>query len=95
MRNSDNSNALIGFMAGAGIGAGLALLFAPRSGVRTRVLLARKTRKGTEYVKQQADAVLGSASELIEKGEKELATRKEGLRRAIEFGKRAYREAAG
>jgi gas vesicle protein len=83
------------FMTGLGIGAGIALIFAPRSGVRTRVLLARKTRRGTAYLKQQATTMWDSAAELFEKGQKEAVNHKEGLKRAVEMGKREYLRSVG
>jgi gas vesicle protein len=95
MRNSMTKNAATGFMAGLGFGAGLALLFAPRSGVRTRVLLARKTRKGADYVKRQAAGLWDSATELVEKGQKEAVDRKKSLKRAVEMGKRTYLQSVG
>jgi gas vesicle protein len=82
-------------MTGLGFGAGLALLFAPRSGVRTRVLLARKTRKGTDLIKRRTTSAWNSASNLFAKGQKEAAQHKEGLKRAIEIGKRTYRQSVG
>ena len=82
-------------MTGMGIGAGLGLLFAPRSGLRTRVLIARKTREGAESLKQQAGGLRDRAIALAERGEQEVLRRKEGLARAIETGTRAYRQAVG
>lgn len=83
------------FLAGVGFGAGVALLFAPRSGAKTRLLLAKRTRKGADYLKHQATALWDSATDLIEKGQEEVAHRKQGLRRAIEIGKRTYLRSVG
>ncbi|HEY4361309.1 MAG TPA: YtxH domain-containing protein [Bryobacteraceae bacterium] len=95
-------NNFLGFAAGLGFGAGLALLYAPRSGVRTRVLLARKARKSANYVKRQANTLRDSAAslrdtaaELLQKGQQEALNHKEGLARAVEIGKRTYFESVG
>jgi gas vesicle protein len=83
------------FMLGLSVGAGVALLFAPMPGIRTRRLLARKTRRGNAYVKDRADALLNSASDLFEKGQKQALQGKESLERALNMGKRAYRQSIG
>ena len=38
------------FVGGAGIGALLALLFAPKTGEQTRKLIAKKAEEGKDYV---------------------------------------------
>jgi gas vesicle protein len=91
MSHSTSKNNALGFMAGLGFGAGMALLFAPRSGVRTRVLLARTTRKGTNYLKQQATTLQDTATDIIEKGHRQA----EGIKRAVETGKKAYLQSVG
>jgi gas vesicle protein len=90
-----NKNNTIGLMIGFGLGVGVALLFAPKSGDRTRLLIARTTRDGADYLKSQATALRDSASDFIEKGQEEVARHAEGLRRAVEIGKRTYQESVG
>ncbi len=82
-------------MIGLGLGAGIALLFAPKTGDRTRLLIARRTRKGANYLKRQATDLRNSATDLIGKGQEEMARHAEGLKRAVEIGKRTYRESVG
>jgi gas vesicle protein len=53
----DDVRSLVWFMAGLGVGAVTALLFAPRTGKETRKILARAAERGREYVEDQADAV--------------------------------------
>ena len=68
---SDNNNGggyLTGFMAGAVVGAAVALLCAPRSGKETRDLLSRKGRELTDKTKDALEkgkeAVLEGAEEV-------------------------------
>lgn len=95
-----NKDTVVAMLTGFGIGAGIGLLFAPRSGVRTRVLLARKTRQQAaqlksqaSQLKNQANALRDSAADLIDRGQQEAMRQKEGLMRAVETGKRVYRQA--
>lgn len=52
---------LIGFIAGSMLGAGLALLFAPRTGDETR----REVAERAQRVREKAREGLGSASERV------------------------------
>ncbi len=65
---SDNkvTNAVAFLLIGTGIGAGLALLFAPRSGKETRKFLADRAEEGKDYVtsmgkevRKQAEGAFG------------------------------------
>jgi len=47
---------LTAFAIGAAVGAGIALLYAPRSGQETRQLLARRSRDVKERLRGAADA---------------------------------------
>ena len=46
--NGNFSGLIVSAILGAAVGAGLALLYAPRSGKETRELLAQKARKARE-----------------------------------------------
>ena len=61
--NGRNSGAtfLIGFIAGSMLGAGLALLFAPKPGDETRRDVAERAQRATD----KARAGLGSASDRV------------------------------
>ena len=59
----------LGFLLlGAGIGAGLALLFAPRSGRETRRYLARRAEDGKEYVASAGRELLKQAEDVVGRG---------------------------
>ena len=80
-------------MIGFGLGVGIALLFSPKSGNETRLLLANKTREGTGFFKDQAARLSNSAADLIDKSREEVTRYKKGLTQAVEAGKHAYQEA--
>lgn len=56
------------FIAGAGIGAGLALLFAPRTGKDTRRFLSRRAEEGREYVSSTGKELFRHAEDALERG---------------------------
>lgn len=102
-RGSDVSTRLTYLLIGGGIGAILALLFAPKSGSELRGDIADVTRKGIDKSREAASfigtragdyygAVRDKAGEWVG-GAKEAATRKTGqVSAAIEAGKQAYAE---
>jgi gas vesicle protein len=80
------------FLAGLGIGAILALLFAPRSGKETREYITGKAEEGREYVKAKTEDLRRQAEEAVEKGKDLVTKQKELLSAALEAGKQAYQE---
>jgi gas vesicle protein len=61
-------NNLVWFVAGAAIGASLALLYAPQSGRETRRLIKKKTREGREVLSETSRDLMDKGRELYEKG---------------------------
>ncbi len=57
----DNGGKLVWFVAGAAIGATIALLYAPQSGEDTRRYLGKKARKS-------GDAIADAGRDLLDKG---------------------------
>ena len=80
------------FLAGLGMGAILALLFAPRSGKETREYIAGKAEEGRDYVKAKTDDLRREAEGAVEKGKDLVTKQKELLSAALEAGKQAYQE---
>jgi gas vesicle protein len=91
---SDNNGAskVAFFLAGMGIGAILALLFAPKSGKETRDYLAQKAEEGKEYVAGRGRELRKQAEEVVEKAKDVVTKQKEQLSAALEAGKQAYQE---
>ncbi|MGQ9636218.1 MAG: YtxH domain-containing protein [Thermodesulfobacteriota bacterium] len=81
---------VLSFFLGGLIGAGIALLLAPRSGKETR----EKIKEFAEEVKGKVGKAYGEAKEklgsIIEKGKDLLEEKKTILTTAIEAGKEAY-----
>jgi gas vesicle protein len=80
------------FVLGAGIGAAVALLLAPRSGVETRKMIMTKAREGADLVVSRTKAVAGKTSEYVDRGKELLQQQRDSLAAAFEAGKQAYRE---
>jgi gas vesicle protein len=98
--DENNNNAMVGalmLVAGGIIGAGVALLFAPQSGKRTRkdiVRIAKKTRHKAEDVvdnfsdtlSDMVEAVGEKASDILDQGKDLAYDAKKEVLRVIEDG---------
>ena len=65
---AQDNGSLIWFVAGAAVGASIALLYAPHSGRDTRRLIGRKTRHGREVLMETSRDLADKGRELYEKG---------------------------
>jgi gas vesicle protein len=104
--NNGGGDKLAFFLAGAGIGAVLALLFAPKSGRETRELIARtatdsrdyinnKVSEGKQLVEQKSRRISDDFTSFVDKSKEAVQRQKEQLTAAFEAGKQAYREEKG
>src|SRR5437773_1338298 len=104
--NSGAGDKILFFMAGAGIGAALALLFAPKSGRETRELIARtatdsrdfitnKVTEGRQMVEERGRKLGDDFTSFLDKSKEAVQRQKEQLTAAFEAGKAAYREEKG
>ena len=100
--NSSGGDKFLYFLAGAGIGAVLALLFAPKSGRETREMIARtasdsrdyitnKVSEGKQYVGETTRKVTDDFSSFVDRGKEVLNRQKEQLSAAVEAAKVAYK----
>jgi len=98
------SGTLSSFFVGIAIGAGLALLFAPQSGVQTRRGLQRRARRAQRAARQMAndmtDTVVDSfhdarrkVEERIDTARQAIEVKKEQVTRAMEAGRAAAQQA--
>lgn len=105
---SENSagDKFVYFLAGTGIGAMLALLFAPKSGRETRELIARtandgrdfvtsKVSEGRQLVEDRSRKMGDDFTSFLDKSKEAVQKQKEQLSAAFEAGKAAYREEKG
>ena len=104
--NSGGGDKFLFFLAGAGIGAVVALLLAPKSGRETRELLARtatdsrdfitnKVTEGRQAVEEKGRKIGDDFNSFLDKSKEAVQRQKEQLTAAFEAGKAAYREEKG
>ena len=72
MANNSSGEKLVWFLAGAAMGAALALLFTPKSGPELRRLISEKAEEGRDYLADTGREVYSKGKEIYEKG-RELA----------------------
>jgi len=73
----DSTSNVVWFLAGAALGAAIALLYAPQSGEETRRLIAKKTGEGRDALADRSRELYDrgreladEAAELFERGKK-------------------------
>jgi gas vesicle protein len=104
--NSGGGDKFLFFLAGAGIGAVVALLLAPKSGRETRELIARtatdsrdfitnKVNEGKQAVEEKGRKIGDDFNSFLDKSKEAVQRQKEQLTAAFEAGKAAYREEKG
>jgi len=87
-----NRDGFANFIFGLGVGLGVGLLLAPRSGEETRQLLKEKADEGTEYLKKQTADLRENANDLLDKGRQALDRQRDQVSEAMAAGRQAYRE---
>ena len=106
MSDNNSGDKFLYFLAGAGIGAVFALLFAPKSGRETREAIARtasdsrdflatKVDEGRQVVEERGRRMGDDFTTFIDKSKEAVQRQKEQLTAAFEAGKSAYREEKG
>jgi gas vesicle protein len=98
------SGTLSSFVVGIALGAGLALLFAPQSGVQTRRGLQRRARRAQRAARRMANDVTDTVvdtfhdarrrvEESIDSARQAIDMKKEQVQRAMEAGRAAAHQA--
>ncbi len=106
MSDDNSASKMAYFLAGMGLGAVVALLFAPRSGKETRDYISHKAEEGREYLTQKAEEgrefvtarsreLRTQAEQVVDKAKDVVSKQKEQLSAALEAGKHAYQEEKG
>ncbi len=101
-----SSDKFLFFLAGAGIGAVVALLLAPKSGRETRELITRKATdsrdfvtnkvtEGRQIVEEKSRKMSDDFTTFLDKSKEAVQRQKEQLGAAFEAGKAAYRDEKG
>jgi gas vesicle protein len=88
-----DSNSLVWFLAGLGLGALAGVLYAPQSGSETRDALLARAEEGRNYVRGRARDAQSQASEWVDRGRDVVNQQKDQFRAAYEAGRQAYQEA--
>jgi gas vesicle protein len=78
------------FIVGMGVGAAVALLFAPRSGDETREILSDKVEEGRRYAKNRARELRDRANDMVEQGKKVVAREAKAVAAAAEAAQDTY-----
>jgi gas vesicle protein len=78
------------FVVGMGVGAAVALLFAPRSGDETREILNETVQKGRQYAKDRAEELRSRANDTVEQGKKTVARQTKAVAAAASAAGDAY-----
>ncbi len=96
---TDRSSRLAYFLVGGGIGAIVALLFAPRTGRETRDIIAQQTTGSRERVasatRMTSEKVSDYLDKGLEKGKETVSSQRDQISAAIAAGKQAYQEEKG
>jgi gas vesicle protein len=95
MSESNSGSNVAFFLAGAGIGAILALLFAPKSGKETRDFISQKAGESRDRVSAKSQEYRRQAEGYVDKAKDVVNKQKDQLSAALEAGKQAYREEKG
>jgi gas vesicle protein len=82
------SAGLTPFLLGLAIGAGAALLFAPRSGAKTRRDLGRRVRRVQEAAEQAVSDVTDRVTDTFEDARKRVEQKIDSARNAVDLKKR-------
>ena len=91
-RGIQTGTVLVSFMAGAAIGAGLALLFAPKSGSEMRETIADLAEDAMGKIKEYSKEAQDKIKTAIEDGKETLAEKKSLISSAIEAGREAMQK---
>jgi len=85
-----NGSVLLAFLLGGVVGAGVALLMAPKSGQETREQIKKLADEAKEKTGAYIEDMKSKATTAVEKGKELLEKEKTVISAAIDAGKEAY-----
>ena len=83
---------LLSFFFGGLIGAGVALLTAPKTGEETRRMIKELAEEVKEKAEDYIDQAKGTATAYVEKGKDFVEKEKNLITKSVEAGKEAYKK---
>jgi gas vesicle protein len=92
MKSMALKNLIKGLVIGGVVGMAVGVLYAPKSGCKTRDDLTKSTKKLYGKAKERYERALLDAECLVERGKAEYSGGKERLNKAIHAGVDAYNE---
>lgn len=90
----EDSNRLSYFLLGAGLGAVVAMIFAPKSGAETRNYLQTKSRETADTLRRKGEDLRDRTVETLERSKQGVRDQLETVSAAFDAGKKAFKEAA-
>jgi gas vesicle protein len=68
MAKDDSGSGIVWFLAGAAVGAAVALLYAPKSGRDTRKYISKTTEKSKDAISESGKELVDRGKELYDRG---------------------------
>jgi gas vesicle protein len=90
----NTSDIILSFLFGGLIGAGVALLTAPKTGEETRKMIKDLTEDAKQKLEDYAHVAQEKATTYVEKGKELIEKEKDVIAKAVEAGKEVYKKAA-
>ena len=91
----NNGSVLLAFLLGGVVGAGVALLMAPKPGQETREQIKKLADEAKEKAEAYIEDMKSKAATVVEKGKELLEKEKTVISAAIDAGKEAYEKEKG
>lgn len=91
----DSSNGMMLFLLGAAVGAGLALLYAPERGTRTRERLREMAADAADQTRTAMGSAIDNVKGMAERGRDYLQSKKEQVNTAYETGRETLSRESG
>ncbi len=85
-----NKQSCTWFTCGLAAGAAAGLLFAPKSGARTRAKIAASAKRGQILLKEQAAEMRDTVADTIERGKDVIKSTAEGMKTAVGAGRKTF-----